>query len=62
MWVEIDFNKFYKTKEVAEILGLKTTTITRKCREWAMTCSNIWSEWKPRYLVKGQNILNFLSK
>lgn len=62
MLVEIEFNKFYKPKEVAEILGLQTTTITRKCREWELTCSNIGSDWRPRYLVKGENILNFLNK
>lgn len=62
MWVEIEFNKYYKTKEVAEILWLKVTTITKKCRNWDLVCSNIGWEWRPSYLVKWENILNFLNK
>jgi len=62
MWVEIEFEKYYTISEVAKIFWFKDSTINRKCREWALTCSNVWSKIRPRYIIKGEDILNFLNK
>ncbi len=61
--MEIDLNKFYTVQDVAEIISITPQTVRNKCNTWEMICSNISSKsWRAIYRIKGENILNFLSK
>ena len=62
MWVEIKFEKYYTLEEVADLFDLTVPTIRKKCKEWDIECSNIGNENRANYLIKGENILNFLNK
>ncbi len=62
LWKEIEEDKYYKVGEVAEILWLKRATINKKCRDWDLVCSNSWTKQRGKYLVKWQDILNFINE
>lgn len=61
MWLEIDINKFYTTKQTAEIFEVTEQTIWRWYKSWKLKYSNIWTNERSIYRVKGETILNLLT-
>jgi len=62
MLVAIEAERYYTVKEMAEILSLNPPIVSKKCREWVIECSNIGSEKRANYRIKGEAILNLLIK
>lgn len=57
---EIAIDEFYSVHEIALMLWVNTTTITRKIHKWELKASNLWTEKKGFFRIKWIDLLEYL--
>lgn len=59
---DVKEDEFYNLPEIALMLWIHRSTMTRKCHLGELTASNIWNEVRAIWRVKWEDLLNYLKK
>lgn len=58
---EIKEENFYKPWEIANLLEVHESTITRKCQSGLLKAKNVGTEKRATWRVLGSDLLNYLN-
>ncbi len=59
---DIKKDEWYNLPEIALMLWLHHSTLTRKCHNKSIKSVNIWTEKKATFRVQWKELLNYLNK
>ena len=58
---EIKKDEWYKLPEIALMLDVHHSTLTRRCHAWKLEATNIGTEKKASFVVLWSNLLKYLN-